>query len=270
MPLYLGQNKIQQLKVALVGLANQLNLQSKTVTPNSNTQEVLFDSEYDALEKVIVNPVPTETKSISENGTYNPSTGKYFSQVTVDVQPDEFETEEIIITPSETQQVKTPTTDGFSKVTVNAVSSTYVGSGISRKSSSDLTTSGATVSVPSGYYENGASKSISSGSVTVGTPTVSSTGLITASATVSAGYVSSNPSNKTKQLTVQGAKTVTPNETEQTVVSSGVFTTGTIKVSAIPSDYIGSDVVIQKFYKGTSTPSNSIGQDGDWYLKVRG
>ena len=29
-------------------------------------------------------------------------------------------------------------------------------------------------------------------------------------------------------------------------------------------------VVVQKFYKGTATPSNSIGQDGDLYLKVRG
>lgn len=56
-------------------------------------------------------------------------------------------------------------------VTVNAIPSTYVGSGITRRSSSDLTASGATVTVPSGYYSAQASTSVSTGNE--GTPTAS-------------------------------------------------------------------------------------------------
>ena len=45
-------------------------------------------------------------------------------------------------------------------VTVNAISSSYVGSGITRRDSTDLTASGNTVSVPAGYYASSASKSV--------------------------------------------------------------------------------------------------------------
>ena len=45
-------------------------------------------------------------------------------------------------------------------VTVNAISSSYVGSGITRRDSTDLTASGDTVSVPAGYYASSASKSV--------------------------------------------------------------------------------------------------------------
>ena len=60
-------------------------------------------------------------------------------------------------TPTETQQTDTITPssgyDGIDEVdvTVGAISSTYVGSGITRRDSTDLTASGATVFVPSGY-----------------------------------------------------------------------------------------------------------------------
>lgn len=50
--------------------------------------------------------------------------------------------------------------DGYKPVTVNAISSSYVGSGITRRSSTDLIISGATVTVPAGYYSAAASKSV--------------------------------------------------------------------------------------------------------------
>lgn len=67
------------------------------------------------------------------------------------------------VSPSESQQAITADTGytGLGTVTVNAISSTYVGSGISRKSSSDLTVSGDTITVPAGYYESQASKAVS-------------------------------------------------------------------------------------------------------------
>ena len=79
-------------------------------------------------------------------------------------------------------------------VTVGAISSSYVGSGITRRDSTDLSASGATVSVPSGYYASAASKAVASG--TEGTPTatkgtVSSHSVtVTPSVTNTAGYIS--------------------------------------------------------------------------------
>ena len=66
------------------------------------------------------------------------------------------------------------------------------------------------------------------------TPTVSSSGLITAQVGTS-GYLASG-TKVTKQLTTQAAKTVTPTASEQTVVNSGVYTTGAVKVAAVPSE----------------------------------
>ena len=132
---------------------------------------------------------------------------------------------------------------------------------IPSKTSSDLTASGATVTVPSGHYASTATKTISSGSAKTPATTVtknpsisvSTAGLITASVsgtqsvtpTVTAGYVSSGTAgtitvsgSATKQLTTQAAKTITPTKSSQTAVSSGVYTTGAVTVAAIPSQYI--------------------------------
>lgn len=141
------------------------------------------------------------------------------------------------VNPSETvQTIKADTGyDGLNVVTVNAIDSAYVGSGVAQRTSSNLTASGATVSVPAGYYASAASKSVAT--ATQATPSVSidSAGKITATATQSAGYVSSGTKTGTKQLTTQAAKTITPSASEQTAVASGVYTTGEIKVAAIPT-----------------------------------
>lgn len=101
---------------------------------------------------------------------------------------------------------------------------------IATKTSSNLTASGATVSVPAGYYASAASKSVSTATQATPSISVSSAGLITASATQTAGYVAAGTKSATKQLTTQAAKTVTPSTSEQTAVASGVYTTGAVKV----------------------------------------
>lgn len=131
---------------------------------------------------------------------------------------------------------------------------------IATKTSANLTASGATVTVPAGYYASQATKSVATGSTktpattVTKNPTISvnSSGLITASVsgtqsvtpTVTAGYVSSGTAgtitvsgSATKQLTTQAAKTITPSTSSQTAVASGRYTTGNITVAAIPSNY---------------------------------
>lgn len=94
-------------------------------------------------------------------------------------------------------------------------------------------TSSQTIKPDTGY--NGLSEvtvnAISSAAQATPNISVSSGGLITASATQTAGYVAAGTKSATKQMTVQGAKTVTPGTSEQTAVASGVYTTGAVKVA---------------------------------------
>lgn len=125
--------------------------------------------------------------------------------------------------------------------------------GITGRTSSDLTVSGATVTVPKGYYNATATKSVASGSATTPAMTitsapsisVSSGGLITATnsktqsvkPTVSAGYVASGTAgtitvsgSNTQQLTTKAAATITPSTTNQTI-ASGTYLTGAQTIS---------------------------------------
>ena len=137
---------------------------------------------------------------------------------------------------------------------------------IAEKTGADLTASGATVTVPAGFYSAQASKSVGNGSVSVPATTItaapginvdSTTGEITAvvsgsksiSPTVSAGYVTTGTAgtvtvegSNTEQLSTQAGKTVTPTEIAQTAVSAGKYTLGDVKVGAVSSTYVGSEI----------------------------
>lgn len=117
---------------------------------------------------------------------------------------------------------------------------------IPSKASTDISVSGRTVTVPAGYYPSQAKKSIASATQATPSITVSSGGLITASATQSAGYVTSGTKSATKQLTTQAGKTVTPGRTQQTAVASGRYTTGTVYVAG------DSDLVAANIKKGVN------------------
>lgn len=123
------------------------------------------------------------------------------------------------VTPSESAQTITADTGytGLEEVDVAAVSSSYVGSGITRRSSSDLTASGATVTVPAGYYASQASKAVSNGSA--GTPTatkgtVSNHSIsVTPSVTNTSGYITGSTKTGTA-VTVSASELVSGSETK--------------------------------------------------------
>ena len=133
------------------------------------------------------------------------------------------------VSPSESSQTVSPDSgyDALSQVTVNAISSSYVGSGVARKSSTDLTTSGATVTAPAGYYANEATKSISSGSVTAPS-SISGT-----SASVSTG---------TNTLTLSKTVSVTPNVTTAGYISSGTAGNSSVSLTASVNTRNSSDL----------------------------
>ena len=108
---------------------------------------------------------------------------------------------------------------------------------IATKTASNLTASGATVTVPAGYYATQATKSVTTATQATPSVSINSSGLITASATQTAGYVAAGTKSATKQLTTQAAKTITPSTSSQTAVASGRYTTGAVTVAAIPSSY---------------------------------
>ena len=140
---------------------------------------------------------------------------------------------------------------------------TKITGNIASKSSSDLTVSGATVTVPAGNYETQATKSVASGSVTApstisGSSASVSTGTntITLSKTISvtpnvttAGYISSGTAGNasvslTASVTTKGSATITPGTTNQTI-ASGTYLTGTQTIAG-DTDLIGSNIVAGK------------------------
>jgi hypothetical protein len=131
---------------------------------------------------------------------------------------------------------------------------------IPSKSSSNLTASGATVTAPAGYYSTAAAKTIDSGSTTQNAPTInSSTGLVTATATVTAGYQAADTKSNTLQLTTQAAQTITPGTTNQTI-AAGKYLTGTQTIAG------DSNLVAENIAEGVSifgvTGTHSGGASG--------
>ena len=151
-----------------------------TVTPTTSSQTI-GGANYMMEDAVTVDPIPPQyiipsgTLSITANANDIDVTNYAEVDVNVPAPTPTLQTITKSYTPTETAQSETITaSSGYDAieevdVSVGAISSTYVGSGITRRSSTDLTASGATVSVPSGYYESSASKAVSNG--TAGTPT---------------------------------------------------------------------------------------------------
>lgn len=100
---------------------------------------------------------------------------------------------------------------------------------------------------------------------------VSSSGLITAQASVSeSGYIAdTDTKSATQQLSTQAGKTVTPTESEQTAVDEHKYTTSKVKVAAVPSDYVGSGIA-RKDSSSLSASGKRVTAPAGYYAEAAG
>lgn len=171
------------------------------------------------------------------------------------------------VAPTENAQTVTPDGgyDALEQVNVGAVSSTYVGSGITRRSSSSLTASGATVTAPAGYYETQATKSVASG--TAGTPTATKGTVsnhsvsVTPSVTNTSGYITGSTKTGTA-VTVSASELVSGSETKTENGTYDVTNLASLVVNVSGGGGSSKNVqVVQGTTRTTSSTLTAIGAE---------
>lgn len=193
MGVYLGSNAVDMQGGFVSGGSSGVKLQSKTVTPSENTQIVKPDSSYDALSSVTVEAISNTYigSSVTKKSaaTYTPGTsnqsiasGQYLSGAQTIKGDSNLIASNIkkgvtifnvtgsyneatggptlqskAVSPSESTQTVSPDSgyDGLSKVTVNAISSTYIGSDVTKKSAATYIPKTTDQSIASGQYLSG-------------------------------------------------------------------------------------------------------------------
>ena len=328
-------SKVSITRSLLDDLAMSISTKSGESVPMTLTEM------KDAVDSIQGGGTTIDALSVTSNGTYTAQSGHAYSPVTVNVPTGtpNLQSKTKSYTPTETAQTESVSADnGYDgldtvSISVGAIDSNYVGTGITRRSSTDLTASGATVTVPSGYYSEQASKDVASG--TAGTPTATKGTVsnhsvsVTPSVTNATGYITGGTKTGTAVTVsaselVSGTYTVSASGTHDVTnyasasVASGSATASAAKgtvsnhsVTVTPSvtrtaGYItagnanGTAVTVSAselvsgsetktangtydvtnlaslvvnipfvtYYTGTTSPSSSLGSNGDIYLKV--
>lgn len=177
------------------------------------------------------------------------------------------------VTPNESQQVVSPDEGyaGLKSVTVNAISKTYVGSGITKKAAATYTPGTSNQTIGANQYLSGAQtikgdSNLVAGNIRSGVSIFGVTGTVVAA---------SSPNLQNKTVTPRASsQTVKPDSgydglKQVTVSGDANLVSGNIISGKMIFGVPGS-VVIQRYYTGSSVPSSSTGSNGDLYLQIGG
>lgn len=280
-------------------------LQSKTVTPTEQKQEIAPDAEYDGLSAVTVEAIVTQVKTVTSNGSVTADDGKYLKQVNVEIPDDRIEVtgtreisengeynvkeyefanvnvqpalQEKVVAPSEELQQIIPDENayGLSKVSVLPIPvntlPTITENGVhSIEPGKYMKTVTVDVPIPDGYLKP------------VGDFPMSENGTYDVRRYETATVNVQPPLQE---------KRITPAALAQEVVSdAGVYGLSKVTVEAVPTEEVNVTEPVKevtatpgKFiskvnvnvptvtvYSGTSEPTDNIGEDGDIYLLLEG
>lgn len=177
------------------------------------------------------------------------------------------------VTPNESQQVVSPDEGyaGLKSVTVNAISKTYVGSGITKKAAATYTPGTSNQTIGANQYLSGAQtikgdSNLVAGNIRSGVSIFGVTGMVVAA---------SSPNLQNKTVTPRASsQTVKPDSgydglKQVTVSGDANLVSGNI-ISGKTIFGVPGSVVIQRYYTGSSVPSSSTGSNGDLYLQIGG
>lgn len=244
---------------ALIAKANRLPerggepvdpvLQAKTVSPTESVQEIVADTGYDGLERVSVSAVPSnyigsaverfdpDYISASDAGQITGPAGYYPNGISK-ILPEGYYYGLYLEASNGRVYIHLPCNhSGWIR---NGNSYMYAIDGVQAQAEATITpTEEEQIAVDAGKY--------TSGSVKV--------------AAIPSDYVGSGVPTK-------DGETIYPSETTQVVVAKNKYMTGNVIITPIPNDYIGSAVTLQDYYTGSDAPDDSLGNDGDLYLKV--
>jgi len=243
----------------LDGLADAISLKTSEETPMTIAEMT------DAVENIVV---PSGSINITNNGNNIDVAAYAIANVSVSGTTPILQTKTKSYTPTETEQTETiaydNNYDGLEEVdiTVEAISSTYVGSSIAVLDDTDIINQGNNFVIPEGYFPESAQVWVNTG--TAGTPTATKGAVsnhsisVTPSVTNSTGYITGSTKtgtavNVTASELDSGNKSITSNGNNIDVVG---YATVSVAVPFVT------------YYTGSGTPSSSLGSNGDIYLQT--